>query len=158
RRAGRFAEAIEPAKQVLAVCEKALGPDHWQTADARRTIETLKTIVGLPEEGRRAMASVGSLAEEADALEDRAKYVDSEKIRREVMEGVRRWLGEDPPDTALSYSNLAVNLQEQGRYAEAQPLFQRALDIRRKAPGEGHPDTALSYNNLAYNLNSQGRY
>ena len=28
RRAGKFMEAIEPAKQVQAVCEKALGSDH----------------------------------------------------------------------------------------------------------------------------------
>src|SRR5262245_50590019 len=39
RRAGQFTEAIEPAKQILAICEKALGPDHWQTADARREID-----------------------------------------------------------------------------------------------------------------------
>ena len=34
--AGQFAEAVEPARKVLAICQKALGPDHWQTADARR--------------------------------------------------------------------------------------------------------------------------
>src|SRR5262245_6982149 len=42
RRAGKFTEALEPARKVLAICEEALGPDHWQTADARREIETLQ--------------------------------------------------------------------------------------------------------------------
>src|SRR5262245_34728406 len=44
RRAGKFAEAVEPARQIVAVCERALGPDHWGTADARRRVETLGTI------------------------------------------------------------------------------------------------------------------
>ena len=158
RRAGKFMEAIEPAKQVQAICEKALGPDHWQTADAGWTIETLRATASLPEAGRQAMASVGALEEEADALENRAKYVDAEKNRREVMEKVRRWLGEGHPDTARGYNNLAANLDAQGQYGDAQPLYQRALDIRRKALGEGHPDTAASYNNLALNLYTQGRY
>ena len=51
-------------------------------------------------------------------------------------------LGEDHPDTAHGYNNVASNLDAQGRYGEAQPLFERALAIRRKALGEGHPDTA----------------
>src|SRR6516165_117751 len=53
--ASQFAEAVEPARKVLATCQKALGPDHWQTADARRKVETLETIAALPEEGRKAM-------------------------------------------------------------------------------------------------------
>src|SRR5262249_27040042 len=54
-RAGKFAEAVGPARQIVTVCEKALGPDHWQTADARRRVATLEAITGLPEEGRRAL-------------------------------------------------------------------------------------------------------
>src|SRR5262249_17930147 len=34
-RAGKFAEAVETARQAVAICEKALGPEHWRTADAR---------------------------------------------------------------------------------------------------------------------------
>ena len=60
-RAGKFAEAVEPARQAAAVCEQALGPDHWRTADARRRVETLDAIAGLPEEGRRALAAVPAL-------------------------------------------------------------------------------------------------
>jgi tetratricopeptide (TPR) repeat protein len=158
RRAGKFAEALEPAEQVLAIRARALGPGHYQTADARRTIEILKLIARLPEEGRRAMASIGSLKEEAQASEAQAKYADAAKKRQTVMEISRRWLGEDHPDTAQSYNNLATNLDAQGRHAEALPLYQRALDIGRKAVGEDHPETARAYNNLAANLRAQGRH
>ena len=51
-------------------------------------------------------------------------------------------LGEDHPDTATSYNNLAVNLHAQGKYAEAEPLYRKALAIRLKVLGEDHPDTA----------------
>ena len=70
----------------------------------------------------------------------------------------RRVLGEDHPDTAASYNNLACNLKAQGKYAEAEPLLPQALAIRRRVLGEDHPDTAASYNNLAANLNAQGKY
>jgi tetratricopeptide (TPR) repeat protein len=70
----------------------------------------------------------------------------------------RRLLGEEHPDTAASYSSLAVNLYAQGNYAEAQPLYETALALRRRLLGEEHPDTARSYNSLAMNLYAQGNY
>ena len=51
-------------------------------------------------------------------------------------------LGEDHPETAQGYNNLASNLHAQGKYAEAEPLFRTALEIRRRVLGEDHPDTA----------------
>src|SRR5262245_12476856 len=41
---GKFAEAVGPAQEVLEICRKALGPDHWQAADARREVEDLRRI------------------------------------------------------------------------------------------------------------------
>src|SRR5262249_7508230 len=38
RSAGQFAEAVDPAQKILTICDKALGRDHWRTADARRTV------------------------------------------------------------------------------------------------------------------------
>ncbi len=67
-------------------------------------------------------------------------------------------LGEDHPDTATSYNNLAATLGDQGKYAEAEAMHRRALAIRLKALGEGHPDTATSYNNLAATLHAQGKH
>src|SRR5689334_12546668 len=51
RRAGRFDEAIAPARQVAEVCERSLGPDHWRSCDARRSVQDLETFRDLPEEG-----------------------------------------------------------------------------------------------------------
>src|SRR5262249_35091022 len=75
-RAGKFTEAVEPARQVTAIDEKALGPDHWQTADANRKVETLRTIAALPEEGRRALADLPALQQEFLGDFEKARYMD----------------------------------------------------------------------------------
>ncbi len=67
-------------------------------------------------------------------------------------------LGEDHPDTANSYNNLAYNLEAQGKYADAEPLYQRTLVIVEKTLGPEHPYVARSLNNLAGLYKAQGRY
>src|SRR6185312_16009723 len=99
------------------------------TADARRTIATLRAIASLPEEGRRALAAFGPLTEEAGALRGRARYAEAEKILREVQGRTSRWLGEAHPDTARSYNNLALALWDQGQHAEAEAMHRQALAI-----------------------------
>ena len=69
-----------------------------------------------------------------------------------------RALGEDHPETAESYNNLATLLDIQGRYAEAEPLYRKALDIDRRVLGEDHPETARGYKNLAYHLYDISKY
>ena len=81
-----------------------------------------------------------------------------ERIWRDASGFLEDNLGEDHPDTATSYNNLASNLNAQGRYDEAEPLYRKALEIHTQVLGEDHPDTATSYNNVAYNLDDQGRY
>ena len=66
-------------------------------------------------------------------------------------------LGEEHPDTATSYNNLAETLRAQGKYAEAEAMHRRALAIYLKALGEGHPDTAASYSNLAESSRTAGQ-
>jgi tetratricopeptide (TPR) repeat protein len=156
-RAGKFAEAVAPARQAVAVCEQALGPDHWRTADARRKVETLETIAGLPEEGRKALAAVPALDQEFREAYGKASYADAERLVRQTLEVRRRRLGEAHPDTAKSYNNLAAVLYWQGELAEAEAMHRRALTVRLQALGEGHPDTANSYNNLAPVLRDQGK-
>jgi tetratricopeptide (TPR) repeat protein len=158
RREGKFAEAIEAAGQIVTILERAVGPEHWRTADARRSVETFRAIAGLPEDGRRAMASVVSREEQASSLQRKNQLREAETIRRGLAEDLRRWLGEEHPDTVTNSARLAVILDLQGRSAEARPLMQKALDIGCKVLGEGHPETARSYNGVAVNLARQGRY
>jgi tetratricopeptide (TPR) repeat protein len=158
RRAGRFAEAIEPAREVTEIRTRLQGADHWQSADARRAMDDLRTIAALPEEGRKAMASVGEFEAKAGAARDRAQFAEAERLSRELLEIRRRWLGEKHPDTAESYNSVAMTLNAQGKFAAAQPLAERALEINRRLLTDDHPRTASSYDTLAESLFVQGKF
>ena len=63
------------------------------------------------------------------------KYAEAEPLYRKALAIRLKTLGEDHPDTAVSYNNLASNLNAQGKYAEAEPLYRKALAIRLKTLG-----------------------
>ena len=69
----------------------------------------------------------------ANSLNAQGKYDEAEPLYRKALEIRRQVLGEDHPETATRYNNLASNLDAQGKYAEAEPLHRRALEIRRRA-------------------------
>jgi tetratricopeptide (TPR) repeat protein len=138
-RAGRFAEAIKPAGEAAEIRTRLQGGDHWQAADAHRAVVDLRKIAALPEEGRKALASVGDLGQKADAERQRGHFSESERINRVLLETYRRWLGEDHPLIAGSYNNIAYLLDAQGKYAEAEPLCRKALAIRLKSVGGATP-------------------
>ncbi|MEH1966522.1 tetratricopeptide repeat protein, partial [Nostoc sp.] len=71
---------------------------------------------------------------------------------------IKKRLGDEHPDVALSLNNLALLYDSQGRYSEAEPLYIQALALTRKLLGEEHPSVATSLNNLAELYRSQGRY
>ncbi|MBP5973571.1 tetratricopeptide repeat protein, partial [Brasilonema sp. CT11] len=85
-------------------------------------------------------------------------YAAAERVQKQGLSVIRLRLGEDHPDVATSYNNLAGLYDSQGRYTEAEPLYLKALELRQRLLGEDHPSVATSYNNLAALYNSQGRY
>jgi CHAT domain-containing protein/endonuclease YncB( thermonuclease family) len=130
--AGRYAEAVPLAQKVLAIREKALGPEHPDVAQALNNLAMLYQAQG--DYGRAAPLYQRSLA-----------------IREKA-------LGPEHPQVALSLNNLASLYQDQGDYGRAAPLYQRSLAIREKALGPEHRDVAISLNNLALLYQNQGDY
>jgi len=125
-----FAEAQNLSARALAIREKALGPDHPDTALSLNSLGYLLRAQG-------DLAGARLYFERALAIREKAR-------------------GPDHPDTALSLSNLGYLLKAQGDLAGARPYYERALAIREKALGPDHPDTANSLNNLGALLDSQG--
>ena len=142
RRNGEFEAALAPARELAALRTEHQGPDHWQTQDALRAVETLRTIAALPEDGRRAMASFPAMMDQARVYYVKGQYDQAVALLRRLIELSVRWLGEDHPDTANSRNNLGAVLHAQGRYAEAEELARQALAARIAVLGEGHPHTA----------------
>jgi tetratricopeptide (TPR) repeat protein len=76
------------------------------------------------------------------------RYKEAEEGFGKALAIRRKVLGEEHPDTAGSYNNLALNRITQGKYQEAEEGSRKALAIFREALGMEHPNTAASYHNL----------
>jgi CHAT domain-containing protein/tetratricopeptide (TPR) repeat protein len=158
KRDGRFSDAIGPAGEVAEIRAQVQGDDHWQTADARRDVDDLRTIAALPEEGRKQMAMAEELARKATTAIERAQYAEGERLSRTLLEIYCRWLGEGHRHIASYYNRVGFTLYARGRYTEAETLIRKALAISLKAVGEDHHATAMCYGNIAANLDAQGKY
>src|SRR5207237_7505313 len=71
--AGKFAEAAAPAKEILGICTRVQGADHWQTVNAKWTVDTLEEIASLPPETRTQWAEAEQTHEAAKALPQKAR-------------------------------------------------------------------------------------
>lgn len=67
-------------------------------------------------------------------------------------------LGEEHPETALSYNNLGICYEQQGNIVQALEYHKKALASRKITLGSEHPDTAQSYNNIGVIFCDQDDY
>ena len=171
---GKFSEALDIAKRVLKIREKALGPDHPDTALSLNKLAELYHSQGNYAAAEPLYQRALKIYEKARGPEhpetalslnnlavfylSQANYAAAEPLYQRALKIYEKALGPDHPNTALSLNNLAGLYLEQGNYAAAEPLYQRALKIRVKALGLDHPSTALSVYNLAVLYQSQGNY
>ena len=128
----KFAEAIPIARQVLAIREEILGPEHPQTA-----------------------ATYNSLGLLYQLMDD---YARAEPLYRKSLAIGEKVFGPEHPQTALSYNSLGLLCQLMGDYARAEPLYLKSLAIYEKTLGPEHPQTALYYNSLAGLYQLRGDY
>jgi CHAT domain-containing protein/Tfp pilus assembly protein PilF len=152
-RRGDYQEAETLHHKVLAIHEKALGPNHPTTANS--------------------MSNLGRV------LDLQGKYADAEKIYRRALEVREKVLGADHPDVATNLNNLAKVLQELGKdqqlsmsearararggavvrsFTEVENMYRRALAIQERALGHDHPSTALTLNNFGSLLALRGDF
>jgi tetratricopeptide (TPR) repeat protein len=156
--AGKFEAALAVAEELAALRRRVQGTDHWQAGSAQQSVEALRKASRTGKEERAEYAASFVEQRQALALVGKGRYREAQPLLEKVLAVRRKVLGEEHPDTAQSYNNIAFNLNAQRRYREAEEGFKKALDIYRKVSGEEHPDTANSHNNVAANLNAQGRY
>jgi tetratricopeptide (TPR) repeat protein len=156
--AGRFEEAARVEQQMVSYRAERQGAGHWQVIDARLEGERWQWLSKVPAKDRAEVVRAMRVAVEGSQLKGRLLYREAEAKLRQALAIRQKALGEEHPETAISYNNVAVCLDDQGRHAEALPLYQKALALRQKVLGEEHPETAISYNNVAVCLNDQGKH
>ncbi|MCB8977790.1 MAG: tetratricopeptide repeat protein [Ardenticatenaceae bacterium] len=130
RAVGDSAGARPFYERALAIREKALGPDHPDTALSLNNLGALLDSMG-------DLPAARPFYERALAIREKA-------------------LGPDHPDTAQSLNNLGYLLRAMGDLPAARPFYERALAIDEKALGPDHPDTASDLNNLGGLLQAMG--
>ena len=87
--------------------------------------------------------SVDHLLVASNYLNKTAQYPKAESLARQALEQSITQHGEEHPDTATSYNNVASNLDDQGKHAEAEPLAKRAVEIALKTLYADHPHTKI---------------
>jgi CHAT domain-containing protein/Tfp pilus assembly protein PilF len=172
--AGRYREAIPLAKQVLAILETALDPQHPNVAIGLDTLAQLYGAAGAHAQAeplfKRALAiredalgpqhpdTARSLNNLAAHYHDAGAYSQAEVLLKRVLAIREKTLSPEHPDTARSLNNLAEHYRVVGDFARAEALFKRAVAILEKAVGPQHPETATSLNNLAAVYYNAGRF
>jgi tetratricopeptide (TPR) repeat protein len=169
-----YSQAMPVARNVLAICEKALGPEHPLTAESLNNLAVFLRVRGDLAGARplqeRALAirekalgpehpdTATSLYSVARLLRDQGDYAGARPLFERALAINEKALGPEHPNTAITLNDLAVLLQAQGDFTGARPLIERALAINERALGPEHPNTAMSLNALAVLLQAQGDY
>jgi tetratricopeptide (TPR) repeat protein len=129
---GRYSEAANLYKKVLAVMEEKLGAKH---------LDTLTTMDNL-----------------ALVYESQGCYNKAETLCKQVLPVREEKLGAGHPSTLLTTHNLANVYQSQGRYNKAEVLYKQVLAVWEEKFEAKHPSTLSTRSNLANVYQSQGRY
>ncbi|PZR75038.1 MAG: hypothetical protein DLM73_06270 [Chthoniobacterales bacterium] len=164
-RAGKYAEAITPASQLLSLHEKVLGVEDINTAISANTLANLYSKAGeyakaeplllrslkirekvLDPEDQKTAISLNDLAGLYVSMGDYAK---AEPLYQRSLNIREKAFGPEGEQIATALNNLAALYVTTGAYAKAEPLYQRALAINEKALGPEHSTTATTLNNLA---------
>jgi tetratricopeptide (TPR) repeat protein len=167
-----YADTRRALDRAPAIREKALGPDHPDTATNLNNLALLFKDLGDLSGARPLFERALAIGEKtlgpehpavatrlnnlAGLLQDQGDLAGARPLFERALAIDEKTLGPEHPRTAIDFNNLALLLQAQGDLAGARPLFERALAIGEKTLGPDHPDVATRLNNLASLLKAQG--
>lgn len=171
---GWFSEAETVFKLTHRISEKALGPDHPNTAISLHNLAEVYEATGCYDAAEKYLLQSLAITEIsldsnhpfiAASLNDIAwvynitgRYADAENFYRRSLAIREKVFGSDNPDFADSLNGMAVVYKNTGRYVEAENCFQSSLEIWEKILGPNHTSISVSLNNLAVLYKVIGRY
>lgn len=173
-RAGRWAEADETHRAVLAERERLLGPDHPDTLASRYEVAFSLSRLGRPEEALREFARTASARsrtlgpdhpdtlaarqETAYVLGRLGRHFEAREVYADVLAARERIMGPDHPDTLRCGHNLAFSLSRLGLLEEAYHMAHDVAAARARVLGGDHPDTLVTRYEVAYTLGQLDRW
>jgi tetratricopeptide (TPR) repeat protein len=102
--AGKYAEAMDVAKDALTMAERVFGADHPNVVIHINNLALLYRV--------------------------QRNYGDTEALYRRALAISEKALGKNHPNVGAALLNLTLLYQAQGRFPEAEPLMKRALASR----------------------------
>jgi serine/threonine-protein kinase len=172
RRDAADGEALQ--RRMLALHERHLGADSFDTAKARNLLGHWLMQHGSVEEAERVLReaaesmirlrgandpeTIGARADYYQAVVRAGRYAEAIALLRGVLADSRRVYGEDAMWTLSIKSNLAYALERNDGDDEAQSLKREVYESRRRTLGASHQRTLLALNNLAAGPRKRGRF
>jgi tetratricopeptide (TPR) repeat protein len=121
-----FEAVAKLAERVAKYRATHQGPRHHEAIDAAFLAERWRRRAKIPAKARGAVVRALGLYAEAERLAGQGKYRQAERQARAALDILVRALGEDHPDTARSYHNVAVCLHALGKYEDGAKRFRAA--------------------------------
>jgi CHAT domain-containing protein len=157
-REGKFAEARGPIREIADIRARVLGEGHFETADARRELETLAKLAALPEAGREEYRTTYVLSDRLNELSKQNRFDEAREPARQILDVYRRLLGPDASLVAVAAHRYGQVLYQAERFSEAETQFREALRVVRAVAGEDHPSVAAASGELAATLERLGQF
>ncbi|WP_210592927.1 serine/threonine-protein kinase [Streptomyces sp. GESEQ-35] len=173
-RLGRWAEAGEVHRAVVAEREHLLGPDHPDTLASRYEVAFTLSRTGRAADALREYKHVAAArtrvlgADHPDSLAVRqemayvlgqlGRHFDAHQVYTSVLAARERTMGADHPDTLRCRHNLAFNLSRLGRLEDSYRMACDVAAARARVLGPNHPDTLVTRYEVAYALGQLGRW
>ena len=137
--------------------KKALSAFHdSRYAEAEKHfVPALELIEAFPPNDPRFVFILYQLAE---IYRIQSKFVEAEKMLKQILSVEEKKLGFNHPNVALGLNNLAGNYRERGRYEEAETLLKQALKILEDTLGKESSLVGNILEHYAHLLHKMGRH
>ena len=77
------------------------------------------------------------MANLASTYQNQGRWKEAEDLEVQVMETMKRVLGQEHPSTLTSMANLASTYRNQGRWKEAEDLEVQVIETKNEGVGAG---------------------
>jgi tetratricopeptide (TPR) repeat protein len=171
---GQYQDALNPAKEALAIRKKLFGPDHTDVAQSASNLAWLFSNIGQYEDAlplyQEALAIDKEICGElhlvvakdqhnlAELFKRMKKYKEAILLNESALATRREILGENHQEVGISLRNKGLLYYADGQYEKAVQPFEQTLAICKKNMGEDSPDLASDLTNLARVYKKMGQF
>lgn len=169
-----FSEAIELETQVLAIAQRASGPESQDTGIALQFLASMYRDSGQPDKAIPLFERAIAIAEKVNGPEGVAvapsldglaavylfsgEYDKAEPLYKRAVAILEKARGPTDTDTGIMLASLGTLYLTSAQYPKAEPLLKRALPIYEKAYGPSAVKTATVIANLGVLYSDTGAY